>query len=61
MVKVVGTYYDSAGKVIGVSFTYVETGDFNVGETSPYELSSSPVVISPASYELQVEGLKSTT
>jgi len=55
-VKVIGTYYDSAGKVIGTSYTYTELDLINVGATSPFELSSYPLEINPASYELQVQG-----
>jgi hypothetical protein len=55
-VKVVGTYYNAAGKVIGISFTYTELDTINVGATSSFELSSYPLAITPARYELQVQG-----
>ena len=54
-VKVVGTYYNSAGKVIGMSITYTETGTINAGATAPFELSSFPLVVAPSKYELQVQ------
>jgi len=57
-VKIVSTYYNSAGKVIGTSFTYTELDTINVGAASPFELSSYPLVLSPASYELQVQGVQ---
>jgi len=55
-VKVVGTYYNYAGKVIGTSYTYTELDLINAGAMSPFELSSYPLEINPASYELQVQG-----
>lgn len=55
-VKIIGTYYDSAGAVIGKSFTYTNPYDISVGDTAPFELSSYPLKINPATYELQVQG-----
>lgn len=55
-VEVVGTYYNSAGKVIGISFTYTDPDTINAGATSSFELTSYPLAITPARYELQVQG-----
>jgi hypothetical protein len=55
-VKVVVTYYNSAGKVIGTTFAYTQLDTINAGATSPFELSSYPLAITPASYDLQVQG-----
>jgi len=55
-VIVVGIYYDSAGKVIGISFTYTNPATINAGETSSFALTSYPLAITPARYELQVQG-----
>jgi hypothetical protein len=55
-VKVVCTYYDSAGKVMGKSYTFTDPSDLGLGDTAPFELSSYPRIITPASYELQVQG-----
>ncbi len=54
-VEVICTYYDSAGKVIGTAFTFTPY-DISVGDTAPFELSSYPRKLTPASYELQVQG-----
>ena len=56
-VQIVGTYYDSAGKVIGASYTFTNPEDLGVGDTAPFELSSYPRKINPTSYELQVQGI----
>ncbi len=55
-VEVVGTYYNSAGNVIGISFTYTEPSTINAGATSSFELTSYPLAVTPARYELQVQG-----
>ncbi len=55
-VKVVVTYYDSAGNVIDKSFSYTNPQDIANGDTAPFEVSSYPRKISPAKYEIQVEG-----
>jgi hypothetical protein len=55
-VKIIGTYYDSIGKVVGQSFTYSTSDTIAVGDTSPFELSSYPLMITPARYELQIQG-----
>jgi hypothetical protein len=55
-VIVVGTYYNSAGKVIGISFTYTDPATINAGATSSFALTSYPLAITPARYELQVQG-----
>lgn len=55
-VKVICTYYGLLGMVIGKSFTFTDPNEIDVGETAPFKLSSFPNKISPASYELQVEG-----
>lgn len=55
-VKIVATYYNYNGHVIGTAFTYTEIDVVEAGGTSPFKLSSYPRKISPASYKLQVEG-----
>jgi hypothetical protein len=55
-VKIVCTYYNSAGTVIGKSFTYPYPININSGDTVPFELNSYPRKINPATYELQVQG-----
>ncbi|MFQ5710151.1 MAG: FxLYD domain-containing protein [Candidatus Geothermarchaeales archaeon] len=53
-VRVVCTYHDSEGKVVGSSFAFTKPDRINVGEKAPFELSSHPHKIRPAYYELQV-------
>ncbi len=55
-VKVVVTYYDSAGKAMGKSYSYTNPQDITNGDTAPFEISSYPRKISPDIYEIQVEG-----
>ena len=64
-VKVICTYYDSAGTVIGTYRTYVDTGspdrwarsDIDAGGKAPFELIYwDRANFTPANYELQVEG-----
>jgi len=55
-VEVISTYYDSTGKVIGTSYTFTDPSDINKGDTAPFEIKSFPRKITPASYELQVQG-----
>ena len=55
-VKVVCTYYDANGEVIGTSFTYTDPGEIDAGDSAPFELSSYPMELRPANYELQVQG-----
>jgi hypothetical protein len=55
-IKLVATYYDSAGNVMGTDFTYTELDQLGAGQTSPFEVSSYPRKIQPARYSLQVEG-----
>jgi hypothetical protein len=54
-VKVVCTYYDSSGTVIGKAYTYTNPYTINTGDTAPFELSSYRE-LTPAYYELQVQG-----
>lgn len=54
-VQVICTYYDSAGIVIGKSFTFTDPYTISVGDTAPFELSSYRE-FTPANYELQVQG-----
>jgi len=37
-VKVVATFYDSAGKVVGVSFTFSDPNDLTPGQKAPFEI-----------------------
>ncbi len=55
-VRVVGTYYNSAGTVIGISFAYADPSAIKAGATSSFALTSYPLAITPARYELQVQG-----
>jgi hypothetical protein len=53
-VKIVTTFYDAQKKVIGTSFTYTELDILKPNQKSPFELSSYPDKIDPASYKLKV-------
>lgn len=55
-VKVVCTYYNVKGEVIGTDFTFTDPSDIDAGDRAPFELSSYPRKLRPSSYELQVEG-----
>ncbi|MCW3134902.1 MAG: FxLYD domain-containing protein [Methanophagales archaeon] len=55
-VKVVCTYYNSDGNVIGAEFTYTDPSDIEVNETAIFDISSFPRKLTPSSYELQVQG-----
>ena len=55
-VRVVCTYYDANGEVIGTSFTYTDPNEIDAGDSAPFELSSYPMELRPANYELQVQG-----
>lgn len=55
-VRVVCTYYDANGEVIGTSFTYTDPDEIDAGDSAPFELSSYPMELRPANYELQVQG-----
>jgi hypothetical protein len=60
-IKVICTYYDSAGKVIGKSWASTAFLYVSVGDTATFELSSYPRKFTPASYELQVQGQRAET
>jgi len=53
-VKIVTTSYDAQKKVIGTAFTYTELDILKPNQKSPFELSSYPDKIDPASYKLKV-------
>ena len=55
-VKIVATYYNSEGTVIGTDYTYSSLDQIATGQTSPFTLSSYPRMIQPATYSLQVQG-----
>lgn len=55
-VRVVATYYNSDGDIIGTDYTYTEIDIVGAGDTAPFELSSYPRKIKPASYKLHVQG-----
>lgn len=55
-VKVVCTYYNAKGEVIGTDFTYTDPDVIDAGDSAPFELSSYPRELRPAKYELQVTG-----
>ena len=55
-VRIVVTFRNSKGAVIGTDFTYADIDIVQAGSTAPFELSSYPRKISPASYDLQVQG-----
>jgi hypothetical protein len=56
-VEVIGTFYDSSGKVVDASFTYTDPSDVSAGQTSPFDLIvMSPQVSKIKTYELQVQG-----
>jgi hypothetical protein len=58
--KVVATFYDRSGKVVMVDFRYVNplnpSAPFNPGTVLPFNLSTIPQKITPASYAIQVQG-----
>jgi len=54
-VKIVVTYYNAEGKVIGTAFTFTDPSDIDAGQTAPFDCSSYPLEILPASYQLQVQ------
>lgn len=55
-VKVVATYYDSAGDVIGTEFSDIDS--VGAGDTKSFFVTSAPRKFKPASYKLQVQGFK---
>jgi hypothetical protein len=55
-VKLVVTYYNAEGKVIGIAFTFTNPIDIDAGQTAQFDCSSYPLEILPASYQLQVQG-----
>ncbi len=55
-VKIIATYYNSSGDVIGTAFTYTDIDVVEAGGTAPFELSSYPKRINPALCKLQVQG-----
>jgi len=54
-VKIVCTYYNGNGKVIGCAFCFTDIDTLRPGQKSPFELTSYPLEITPAYYELQVQ------
>jgi hypothetical protein len=42
--------------LIGKSYTFTDPDSIAVGNTAPFELSSYPLELNPARYELQVQG-----
>ena len=55
-VKVVATYYDATGTVIGASFAYTTPRDIERCRSAVFEISSFPRRIAPYGYVLQVQG-----
>ncbi len=55
-VKVVATYYDASGIVIGAAYVYTTPRDIARCDSSLFELSSFPQHIAPYRYSLQVQG-----
>jgi hypothetical protein len=55
-VKMVCTYYNSDGNVIGAEYTYANPSEIEVNKTSTFTISSYPRKLRPDSYELQVQG-----
>lgn len=53
--EVIITFYDADGKVIGATFTFTDPYDLSPGQTAPFDASSYPLEIQPASYEIQVQ------
>lgn len=45
-VKVVATFYDEAGQVIGTDFTYTDPSDLAAGRSAPFEITESDEDIS---------------
>lgn len=54
--KIICTFYDSSGNTIDKTFTFTDPSTVSKSSTAPFELSSYPRHITPASYSLQVEG-----
>ncbi|MDX1813474.1 MAG: FxLYD domain-containing protein, partial [Candidatus Bathyarchaeia archaeon] len=59
-VKLVVTFYDSENVVIGADYSYADIDILEPNQTSPFELSSYPYVISPASYKISMEYRETT-
>jgi hypothetical protein len=45
-VKVVATFYDEAGRVIDIDFTYTDPSDLTAGQSAPFEITVSDEDIS---------------
>jgi len=54
-VKIVATFYDAGGSIIGTSFTYTDIDTLLPIQKSPFELSSYPDQIIVDHYSLQVQ------
>ena len=53
--EIIATYYDQEETVIGTDFTFTELDILLPGQTSPFEISSYPDIIKPASYKLDID------
>lgn len=54
-VKIVATFYNSAGEIIGTDFTYTELDILTPNQKSPFEVNSWPNEINVDHYELSVQ------
>lgn len=54
-VEIIATYYDQEEIVIGTTFTFTELDILLPDQTSPFEISSYPDTIQPASYKLDID------
>jgi len=54
-VRVIATFYDIDGKVIGLSTTNLDPGEIEPNQSSPFEIDTYPRIYTPADYSLQVE------
>jgi hypothetical protein len=54
-VKVIVTYYDSAGKVVDVGFTFTSPANLQAGETGSFDSSTNHSVNTISSFVVQVQ------
>jgi hypothetical protein len=54
-VKVVATFYNESGTVIGTDFAYTELAIITPNNTAPFTISSYPDIIKPASFKFDID------
>jgi len=53
--KIIITFYDASGEIIGYDYTYANNDIILPGQTSPFSASSYPQKFQPASYSIQLQ------